>query len=149
MIPIATNIHEVSVALLARVFLGMLFLFQGYDKIFRMGIKQVVETIHTPLEEKGVPLLVSTIGAYFTSYTEFIFGGLLIVGFVKYYCLYFLGIDLLFAAFAFAMVEPMWDMKHIFPRLALLIFLLLIPSQWDKISVDYMWSLIKFLKSTF
>lgn len=147
MITTVVNIHEVSAALLARVFLGMLFLFQGYDKIFRMGMKQLIQTIHTPLEDKGVPTLVSEIGAYFTSYTEFIFGGLLIVGFLKYYCLYFLGIDLLFAAFAFGMVEPMWDMKHIFPRLALLIFLLIIPSQWDKISIDYLWSAIKFFKS--
>lgn len=143
------TIHEVSAALLARVFLGMLFLFQGYDKIFRMGVKQVIETIHTPLEDKGVPIFVSTIGAYFTSYTEFIFGLLLIVGFIKYYCLYFLGIDLVFAAFAFGMVEAMWDMKHIFPRLALLLFLLAIPSAWDKISIDYIWSAIKFSKSTF
>ena len=141
------NIHEVSAALLARIFLGMLFLFQGYDKIFRMGVKQVVETIHTPLEDKGVPVFVSKIGAYFTSYTEFIFGILLIVGFIKYYCLYFLGIDLIFAAFAFGIVEAMWDMKHIFPRLALLIFLLAVPSQWDIISVDRLWSFFKFLKS--
>jgi putative oxidoreductase len=149
MILLEINIHEVSAALLARVFLGMLFLFQGYDKIFRMGVKQVVETIHTPLEDKGVPLFISKVGAYFTSYTEFIFGILLILGFIKYYCLYFLGIDLIFAAFAFGMVEAMWDMKHIFPRLALILFLLVIPSEWDKISIDYIWSAIKFFKSTF
>lgn len=143
----AIDIHEVGAAVLARVFLGMIFMFQGYDKIFRLGMKEVISSIHTPLEEKGVPTLVSEIGAYFTSYTEFIFGGLLIIGFIKYYCLYFLGVDLLFAAFAFGMVEPMWDMKHIFPRLALLLFLLVIPSAWDKISVDYIWSAIKFFKS--
>ena len=147
MIPVETR--EMNLVLLVRVFLGVLFLLQGYDKVFRMGVKAVVENIHTPLAEKGIPNVFSIIGAYFTSYTELICGGMLIIGFVKYYCLYLLGLDLLFVAIAFGIVEPIWDMKHIFPRLALLIFLLAIPSQWDIISVDRMWSFFKFLKSIF
>lgn len=145
MLPVNTN--EVNVALLARVFLGITFMLQGYDKVFRVGVKKVIETIHTPLADKGIPNTISVIGAYFTSYVELIGGAFLIIGFIKYYCLYFLGLDLLFAAFAMGIVEPMWDMKHIFPRLALLIFLLVIPSQWDIVSVDRMWSFIKFLKT--
>jgi uncharacterized membrane protein YphA (DoxX/SURF4 family) len=147
MIQVTTATHETAAALLARVFLGMLFFLQGYDKVFRVGVKNVIETIHTPLESKGIPNLVSKTGAYFTSYVELICGGLLIIGFIKYYSLYLLGIDVLFAAFAFGIVEPMWDMRHIFPRLLLIIILLLLPSQWDRISVDYLWSLIKFIKS--
>jgi uncharacterized membrane protein YphA (DoxX/SURF4 family) len=147
MIPIETR--EVNVVLLVRAFLGILFFLQGYDKVFRVGVKQVIETIHTPLADKGVPNAFSAIGAYFTSYIELICGALLIVGFLKYYCLYLLGVDLLFAAFAFGMVEAMWDMKHIFPRLALLIFLLIVPSQWDIVSIDHFWSFIKFIKTIF
>jgi len=145
------SIHarEMDAAFIARVFLGLVFFLQGYDKVFRMGVKQVIQTVHQPLSEKGVPKIFSVLGAYFTSYVELICGALLIIGFVKYYCLYLLGFDLLFAAFAFGIVEPVWDMKHIFPRLALLIFLLAIPSQWDVISLDHSWSLINFLKSTF
>ncbi len=145
------SIHarEMDAAFIARVFLGFLFFLQGYDKVFRIGVKQVVETVHAPLAAKGIPGIFSKTGAYFTSYIELICGALLIMGFVKYYCLYLLGFDLLFAAIAFGIVEPVWDMKHIFPRLALLIFLLIIPSQWDVISVDYAWSFIKFIKTTF
>lgn len=143
------HVREMDAAFIARVFLGFLFFLQGYDKVFRLGVKQVVQTIHTPLSSKGIPEIFSKTGAWFTSYVELICGALLIIGFAKYYCLYLLGIDMLFAAIAFGIVEPMWDMKHIFPRLALLIFLLIIPSQWDVISVDYAWSLIKFIKSTF
>lgn len=143
------HVREMDAAFLARVFLGMLFFLQGYDKVFRLGVKQVVETVHNSLSSKGVPPFITRLGAYFTSYIELICGGLLIIGFVKYYCLYLLGFDLLFAALAFGIMEPVWDMKHIFPRLVLLIFLMVIPSQWDVISVDYVWSLIKFMKSTF
>lgn len=136
-------------AFIARLFLGILFFLQGYDKVFRIGVKQVIAAVHGPLSSKGMPKSFSTFGAYFTSYVELICGGLLIIGFVKYYCLYLLGFDLVFAALAFGIVEPIWDMKHIFPRLALLIFLMIIPSQWDVISVDYAWSLIRFIKSIY
>jgi len=147
MMQLTTATHETMAALLARAFLGMLFFLQGYDKVFKLGVRNVVDSIHTPLESKGIPMFVSKAGAYFTSYTELICGGLLIIGFLKYYSLYLLGIDVLFAAFAFGIVEPMWDMRHIFPRLLLIIVLLLLPSQWDRVSVDYVWSLIKFIKS--
>lgn len=143
------HVREMDAVFIARVFLGLLFFLQGYDKVFRIGIKRVIETIHTSLSSKGVPILFSRFGAYFTSYIELICGAFLIIGFAKYYCLYLLGFDLLFAALAFGIIEPMWDMKHIFPRLILLLFLMIVPSQWDVISVDYMWSLIKFIKSTF
>jgi putative oxidoreductase len=143
------HVREMDAAFITRVFLGLLFFLQGYDKIFRIGVKQVIQTIHKPLSSKGVPTLFSSLGAYFTSYIEFICGAFLIIGFAKYYCLYLLGFDLLFAAIAFGIVEPVWDMKHIFPRLVLLIFLMIIPSQWDIISVDYVWSLIKFIRTTF
>jgi uncharacterized membrane protein YphA (DoxX/SURF4 family) len=144
---LSIHIREMEAVLLVRVFLGLLFFLQGYDKIFRIKVSQVIENIHTPLAARGVPNFFSVLGAYFTSYTELICGATLIIGFAKYWSLYLLGFDMLFAAIAFGIVEPMWDMRHIFPRLAMLIFLLIMPSQWDVISVDYAWSLIKFIRS--
>lgn len=146
---LSIHIREMEAVLVVRVFLGLLFFWQGYDKIFRLKVKNVVESIHTPLAQHGVPEFVSKIGAYFTSYVELICGATLILGFATYWSLYLLSFDLLFAAFAFSIVEPIWDMKHIFPRLVLLVFLLITPSQWDVISIDYAWSLIKFIRSTF
>ncbi len=143
------HVREMDAAFITRVFLGLVFFLQGYDKVFRVGVKQVIETIHTPLSEKGIPEFISVLGVCFTSYVELICGALLIIGFIKYYCLYLLGFDILFVSIAFGIVEPVWEMKHIFPRFAILVFLLIIPSQWDVLSVDYAWSLIKFIKSTF
>jgi len=144
---LSTYIRQADAILIVRVFLGILFFLQGYDKVFRIGVKRVVETIHAPLSDKGIAVFFSAIGAYFTSYSELVCGAFLIIGFVKYYCLYILGFDLLFVALAFGIVEPVWDMKNIFPRLALLTFLLVTPSQWDIISIDHVWSIIKFFKS--
>jgi uncharacterized membrane protein YphA (DoxX/SURF4 family) len=143
------SIHsrEMIAVVLVRVFLGLLFFLQGYDKVFRLKIKTVIQEIHTPLATKGIPEFFSTVGAYASSYIELICGATLILGFATYWSLYLLGFDMLFVALAFGIVEPVWDMKHIFPRLALLIFLLITPSQWEVVSVDYAWSLIKFIKS--
>jgi len=145
---LSIHIREMEAVLVVRVFLGLLFFCQGYDKIFRIKIKNVIENIHAPFSQHGVPEVFSIVGAYFTSYIELICGAMLIIGFCTYWSLYLLGFDLLFVALAFSIVEPMWDMKHIFPRLALLVFLLIIPSQWDVISVDYAWSLVKFIHET-
>lgn len=139
--------REVMAVFIARVFLGMLFFFQGLDAVFRVKIKGVIDTIEQPLVEKGVPLFMIRFGAYYTSYVELIAGFCLIIGFAKYYSLYLLGFDLIFASIAFGMIKPMWDMQFVFPRLALLLFFLIAPSHWDVISVDYVWSVIKFVKS--
>ncbi len=139
--------REVVAMFTARVFLGFLFFFQGFDAVFRIKVKEVFHTIEQPLLEKGLPKFFITLGAYYTSYTNLICGFLLIIGFVKYYALYFIGLDLLMTAFAFSIIKPMWDMQFVFPRLAMIIFFLIAPTYWDVISVDYVWSLFKFIKS--
>lgn len=140
---------EVMAVFISRVFLGFLFFFQGFDAVFNVKPKGVLETIRQPLQEKGVPNFMIVIGAYYTSYIELIAGFCLIIGFAKYYSLYLLGIDLLMASVAFGIIKPVWDMKYVFPRLALMLFFLIAPSEWDVLSVDYVWSIIKTVKSIY
>lgn len=140
---------EVMAVFIARVFAGMLFFFQGVDAVFGVKPNRILHEIKQPLTEKGVPNFLIVLGTYYTSYVELIAGFCLIIGFVKYYALYLLGIDLLLASFAFGIIRPMWDMQFVFPRLALILFFLIVPSEWDVISVDYVWSIIKLVKSIF
>ena len=109
---------------IAREFLGMLFVFQGADALFRIKPEGVIHTISVPLRNKGIPNPLIFFAVYFTSLTEFVGGLLLIVGYWKYFALYLLGLDLLIASFAFSLVNAMWDMKLVYPRLILLLFLL-------------------------
>lgn len=139
--------HEIAAVFIARVFLGLLFFIQGYDAVFKIKIKGVVDAIAEPLSTTGVPRFMIVFGAWFTSLVELIGGFFLIIGFVKYYALYLLGIDLILASVAFGISRPVWDMKFVFPRLVLLLFLLIVPSQWDVFSIDYFWSVIKLLRS--
>ena len=122
----------------ARVILGILFFAQGYDKVFKIKPGGVIATFRQPLHFKKVPGFVLVFAAYFTSYVELLGGLLLIIGLAKKYTLALLGIDLILAAAAFSIMKPMWDMQYFFPRLALLVFLLLVPVAWDVLSADYM-----------
>ena len=92
---------EVVAMFIARVFLGTLFFFQGFDAVFKIKVENVFHTIEQPFLDKGLPKIFITIGAYYTSYVNLICGFLLIIGFAKYYALYFIGLDILMTAFAF------------------------------------------------
>lgn len=140
------NEKEAIAVLIVRLFLGVLFLAQGYDKVFKIGIGGVVQTFEHPLISRRFPKWLLYLSAVFTSYIELIGGCLLIIGFMKYYVLYLLGIDLLMVGIAFSIIQPMWDMQHVFPRLILLIVLLLVPAQWDVYGLDQLWTCLSVSK---
>ncbi|MFN8116442.1 MAG: DoxX family membrane protein [Bacteroidia bacterium] len=109
-----------------RCFLGILFLFQGYDKLFVVKIKNVVNAFHKETDRKHIPEFLLVFTSYFTSITEFFGGILLITGVLHQYSPILLAINLLIVAFAFSFLRPMWDMQHVFPRVVLLTLTLLL-----------------------
>lgn len=109
-----------------RCFLGILFIFQGYDKLFVVKIKNVINAFHNEADRKHIPQFLLTFTSYFTSITEFIGGLLLITGLFHQFVPAVLGINLLIVAFAFSFLRPMWDMQHVFPRVILLTLTLLL-----------------------
>ena len=123
--------HEAAAVIIARVFLGLLFFFQGYDAVFNVKVKNVIEAYENSFANKGIPKFLTVCGSWFTSYAELIGGFLLVVGLFEYYALYLLGINLIIASIAFGITSPMWDMRFVFPRLALLIFLPVVPRSCD------------------
>lgn len=130
--------HEITAAFIARVFLGFLFFFQGYDAVFNIKVENVIQTYENSFEKKGIPNFLIVFGAWFTSYAELIGGLLLILGLFEYVALYLLGVNLLLVNVAFGISNPMWDMKYVSPRLALILFLLIIPTAWNKWSADFL-----------
>ena len=138
--------NHAAAVLIPRIFLGIILLFQGYDKVFNIGVKGVVNTIQSPFAGVKIGRFIPVCAAYFTSYTELICGLLILVGFVKSFALYLVGIDLLIVAFGFSLLNPIWDLRDVFPRLLLVVLLLLLPGEWDVISVDYVLGLFAFAK---
>jgi len=130
--------------LIARVFLGLLFFFQGYDAVFRVKVGTVIDTYaETFSSQGGIPHFFTVCGAWFTSYAELIGGALLVLGLFELPALWLLGFDLIIASIAFSITRPMWDLRHVFPRLAILVFLLCVPAGWDHFSLDNLFTCFK------
>ena len=109
-----------------RCFLGILFVFQGYDKLFVVKIKNVVNAFHNDAQQKNVPNGVVVFVSYFTSITEFFGGMFLILGLFHSLVPILLGLNLLIVALGFSFLKPIWDLQHVFPRVVLLVIILLL-----------------------
>ncbi|MGZ4064607.1 MAG: DoxX family membrane protein, partial [Bacteroidia bacterium] len=60
--------------MLIRSFAGILFMFQGYDKLFRIKIPGVIEVFRADVQRNHIPKPLLSSMAYYTSYVEFIGG---------------------------------------------------------------------------
>lgn len=60
----------------------------------------------------------------------------MVLGLSVNYALYALGSVLVIVTFGHGLAEPIWNLSHVFPRTILLIALLILPREWDKISLD-------------
>jgi uncharacterized membrane protein YphA (DoxX/SURF4 family) len=128
--------HQEAAVLIARIFLGLLFFFQGFDAVFNIKVKNVIEAYETSFAHKGIPRFLTVWGSWFTSLVELIGGTFLVFGLFEYYVLALLGINLIIASIAFGITNPMWDMRFMFPRLVLLLFLMVVPSSWNILTLD-------------
>lgn len=132
------NDYKLQIAeLLIRTFTGILFLFQGYDKLFRIKMPGVIDVFTADADQYHIPRPILTLVAYYTSIVEFVGGFFLLTGFFTTYTLYALGVDLLLVGLAFSYMTPMWDMKHVFPRLVLVVILLLLPESYHCFSIGH------------
>lgn len=120
-----------------RVFLGFLFFFQGYDKLFVIKMQGVISAFQDDANRHHIPLTILTLISYFTSIAELVGGAFLVFGLFTNYAMYLLGADLLLVCCAFTYMQPMWNMKYVFPRLVMLIFLLLLPEASHHFSLDH------------
>jgi uncharacterized membrane protein YphA (DoxX/SURF4 family) len=119
-----------------RTLLGIIFLMQGYGKLFTLGFPHIYENFFKVFEQSFLPkwLIMST--ANYTSYVELIGGLLLTVGLFRMYAMYLLAVDLLIVSFGHGLMEPIWDLSHVIPRALLLSALFLLPGRWDTWNAD-------------
>jgi putative oxidoreductase len=122
---------------ITRLFLGILFFSQGYDKTFNIKVSGVVDTFLGDAEHLHIHRPIVTLFTYGTSFIELLGGFLLIIGLYINYTLVTLGFDLVLVCFAFSLVRPMWDMQYVFPRLLLVIILLFFPNEYNKFGFDH------------
>jgi uncharacterized membrane protein YphA (DoxX/SURF4 family) len=124
--------------LLLRTVTGVLFFFQGYDKIFNVKLSNVVRTFSDPFHENSFRIKLLKPAVWLSSYVELLCGLFLFFGLFRNYTLYILTADLIFVAIAFSSMKAMWDMQYYFPRIIFIVLLLLFPSYNDLFSLDYL-----------
>ncbi|MBL0329068.1 MAG: DoxX family protein [Bacteroidetes bacterium] len=120
-----------------RLILGILFFMQGYDKVIRVKMPGVIESFKYEFGKVNMPQGVLAFGAYLSSFIELICGLTLILGIFTKYSLYLIGFDLVLVTAAFSLINPVWDMKIVFPRIILWCALMLTPNSYNKLSLDF------------
>lgn len=127
-----------SVALLTlRLLLGLIFVLQGYGKVFGWGVEQLYQSdTFLGTYESLLPNWLIYFTAYYTSYVELIGGALLLVGWQRDWVLYALASVLVIVTFGHGLAQPIWNVADVGWRAVLLLTLLLLPVHWDRFSLD-------------
>ena len=123
------------ISLFARLMLGLILFWQGYGKVFKMGVDKLYAGAFKSYEETFLPTFVVKFTAYFTSYGELIFGALLILGLFRKVSYFGIGLILIIVTFGHGLQAPIFDLQHIFVRSAFLVFIAM-TFEKDSLNVD-------------
>jgi putative oxidoreductase len=130
------SVSRAAGVLFTRALLGIIFLMQGFGKVFVFTVPRVFDMFFKDFKTTFLPNWLIWATAYYTSYVELICGFLLIVGLFRNYCMYLLAIDLAVVSFGHGLLEPIWDLSHVMPRTILLLVLFFVPQEWDRWNAD-------------
>ena len=124
--------------LFARFVLGLIFFMAGVFKVFSLTPAGHVRKWFLPYQDTFLPTWSLWVVGLTIPFVELLCGALLLVGWRVYHALLALGFVLAIVTFGHLLKEPLYALhEHVIPRLALLLFLLLIPRQQDRYSLDH------------
>jgi uncharacterized membrane protein YphA (DoxX/SURF4 family) len=112
-----------------RIIVAVLFFFQSYDKLFRIGTKSITDQMRATFP--SVPSAILYFSILLSGIAELTGSLLLLTGISIQWGVVILLIDMAAVALSFSMIRPMWDMQYYFPRLILILILALLPADWD------------------
>jgi uncharacterized membrane protein YphA (DoxX/SURF4 family) len=123
----------------AREVLGLIFFMAGVFKVFQLGPLNHARKYFLPFADTFLPVWSLWATGTIIPLVELIAGALLIIGLRIREALVALGFVLIIVTFGHLLHEPLYPFhEHVIPRLALLLFVLLLPSEDDRFSLDYM-----------
>ena len=121
----------------ARAVLGLIFFMAGVYKVFQLTPAGHVRRFFLPYEDTFLPVWSLWAVGLAIPFVELIAGGLVMVGWLTRPALIALGVVLVIVTFGHLLKEPLYPFhEHVIPRLALLLFVLVMPAQADRLSVD-------------
>src|SRR5258708_604170 len=123
--------------LFARLVLGLIFFMAGFWKVFQLGPLQHARKYFLLFADTFLPVWSLWVVGVTIPFIELIAGALVILGLRTREALIALGFVLAIVTFGHLLKEPLYEFHtHVIPRLALLLFLLMIPREDDRFSLD-------------
>jgi len=124
--------------LFARLVLGLIFFMAGFWKVFQLGPLQHARKYFLPFADTFLPVWSLWAVGVTIPFVELITGALVILGLRTRAALIALGFVLVIVTFGHLLKEPLYEFHtHVIPRLALLLFVLVLPREDDRFSLDY------------
>ena len=135
----SSNLDRSWALLFARGVLGLIFFMAGVYKVFQMGpLEHARKLFVEPYADTFLPAWSLWMTGAAVPVVELLAGALVIIGWRIREALVALGFVLLIVTFGHLLKGPFYEFHtHVIPRLALLLFVLLLPQQEDRFSVDY------------
>jgi len=140
------NPNRAWAILFARLVLGLIFFMAGVWKVFQLGPLNHARKWFLPYSNTFLPVWSLWATGVTIPFIEMIAGALVIIGLRTRDALVALGFVLAIVTFGHLLNEPLYEFHtHVIPRLALLLFVLMMPREDDRFSVD---QLIKKLRKS-
>jgi uncharacterized membrane protein YphA (DoxX/SURF4 family) len=126
--------------LFARLVLGLIFFMAGEWKVFQLGPLEHARKFFMPYTDTFLPVWSLWAMGVVIPLVELLAGALVILGLKTRAALVGLGFVLAVVTFGHLLKEPLYEFHtHVIPRLALLLFILLLPREDDQFSIDHLW----------
>ena len=124
--------------LFARLVLGLIFFMAGVYKVFSLTpVGHAHKWFVDPYADTFLPAWSLWLTGLTVPFVELLGGALLLVGWRVREALIALGFVLLLVTFGHLLKEPLYEFHtHVIPRLALLLFVLMLPREDDRFSLD-------------
>jgi thiosulfate dehydrogenase (quinone) large subunit len=121
----------------ARAVLGLIFFMAGVYKVFQLTPAGHVRKYFLPYQDTFLPTWSLWVVGYTIPFVELIAGALVLIGWRIREALIALGAVLVVVTFGHLLHEPLYPFhEHVIPRLALLLFVLVMPHESDRFSID-------------
>ena len=134
----AINIDRAWAIFFARLVLGLIFFMAGVMKVFQLGPLNHARKYFLPFADTFLPVWSLWAMGVVIPFVELIAGALVILGLRVREALVALGFVLAVVTFGHLLREPLYEFHtHVIPRLALLLFVLLLPRADDRLSLDH------------
>lgn len=136
---VLTNTGRAWAILFARLVLGLIFFMAGVMKVFQLGPLNHARKYFLPFADTFLPVWSLWTMGVIIPFVELIAGAMVILGLRVREALVALGFVLAVVTFGHLLKEPLYEFHtHVIPRLALLLFILLLPRSNDYFSLDYL-----------